>query len=79
MKDRVLNKASNLNTMHNYIRTAKNRAQVEHRAMVVWEHQGRDGRPATNYYQVLPDDMNDPPDGWVAVATIDEQLTVRTE
>jgi len=53
-----------------YKEIALNRSQVERRTMNVWEHQGREGRAATHYMQVLPDEMPDPPEGWVLVAMV---------
>lgn len=67
MKLRTLFTPSDNDTLQRHLRNAKNRAQVEHRDMVVWENQ------QTHFMQVLPDDMTDPPSGWVAVATVSDQ------
>lgn len=51
-----------------YCTTAQGRASLEHREMGVWQHQGRPSVSATHMFQVVPTDMQDPPEGWVLVA-----------
>lgn len=63
---------SNTLSLERYTGIARRRAQIEHRTMNVWEHQGREDRAATLMMQVMNAEMEDPPPGWVLVAVVHE-------
>jgi hypothetical protein len=58
--------------LDDYRAMAKRRAQIEHRTMDIWEHQGTAHRVATGMLQVRPTDMDPPPDGWILLETVED-------